>query len=50
MPPTRDWDLGSALYTPDVDYIEHAMGTMKGRDEVRAWITKTMSTFPGSYA
>ena len=25
------------------------MGTMKGRDEVRAWITKTMSTFPGSY-
>lgn len=36
-------------YTPDVDYIEHAMGTMKGRDEVRAWITKTMTSFPGSH-
>ena len=32
---TRDWDAWVAHYTPDVDYIEHAMGTMKGRDEVR---------------
>ena len=46
---TRDWNTWVRHYTPDVDYIEHAMGTMKGRDEVRAWITKTMSTFPGSY-
>ena len=46
---TRDWDAWVGHYTPDVDYIEHAMGTMKGRDEVRAWITRTMGTFPGSY-
>ena len=38
-----------AHYTPDVDYIEHAMGTMKGRDQVRAWIYRTMTTFPGSH-
>ena len=44
---SRDWDAWVQHYTPDVDYIEHAMGTMKGRDEVRGWITKTMSTFPG---
>lgn len=46
---TRDWDAWVRHYTPDVDYIEHAVGTMKGRDEVRAWITRTMTTFPGSH-
>ncbi len=46
---TRDWDAWVAHYTPDVDYIEHAMGTMKGRDEVREWIYRTMTTFPGSH-
>jgi hypothetical protein len=46
---TRDWDAWVAQYTPDVDYIEHAMGTMKGRDQVRDWIKATMTTFPGSH-
>lgn len=46
---TRDWDAWVAHYTPDVDYIEHAMGTMKGRDEVREWIYRTMTSFPGSH-
>lgn len=46
---TKDWDAWVEHYTPDVDYIEHAAGTMKGRDEVRAWINKTMTAFPGSH-
>lgn len=46
---TRDWDAWVAQYTPDVEYVEHAAGTMRGRDEVRAWIRATMSTFPGSH-
>lgn len=46
---TRDWDAWVEQYTPDVEYIEHAAGTMKGRDQVRAWIRKTMTTFPGSH-
>ncbi|QLL07774.1 nuclear transport factor 2 family protein [Mycobacterium vicinigordonae] len=46
---THDWDAWVQHYTPDVLYIEHAMGTMHGRDEVRTWIERTMSTFPGSY-
>lgn len=46
---TRDWDAWVAHYTPDVDYVEHAHGTMKGRDEVRDWIYRTMTTFPGSH-
>lgn len=46
---TRDWDAWVNHYTPDVDYVEHAMGTMKGREQVRAWIYRTMTTFPGSH-
>lgn len=46
---TKDWDVWVEHYTPDVDYIEHAAGTMKGREQVRAWIWKTMTAFPGSY-
>ena len=46
---TRDWDPWVDQYSPDVTYVEHAMGTMHGRDEVRPWIWATMETFPGSY-
>ncbi|WP_099023390.1 nuclear transport factor 2 family protein [Mycolicibacterium palauense] len=46
---TKDWDRWVEHYTPDVTYIEHAAGTMHGRDEVRTWIRRTMSTFPGSH-
>lgn len=46
---TRDWDSWVAQYTPDVVYVEHAAGTMNGREELRAWIQQTMSTFPGSH-
>jgi SnoaL-like domain len=46
---THDWDAWVEHYTPDVVYIEHAAGTMRGRDEVRNWIRRTMSTFPGSH-
>ena len=46
---TKNWDQWVQHYTPDVDYIEHAAGTMKGRDEVLTWIRKTMTTFPGSH-
>lgn len=46
---TRNWDPWADHYTEDVVYVEHAAGTMRGRDEVREWIGKTMGTFPGSY-
>jgi len=46
---SRDWDAWVSHYTPDVDYIEHAMGTMKGREQVREWIYATMTAFPGSH-
>ncbi|HEX7323637.1 MAG TPA: nuclear transport factor 2 family protein [Mycobacterium sp.] len=46
---TKDWDAWVAHYTPDVEYVEHGSGTMHGREEVRSWIRKTMTTFPGSH-
>ena len=46
---THDWDAWTRHYTDDVLYIEHAAGTMHGRDEVRTWIRRTMGSFPGSH-
>jgi ketosteroid isomerase-like protein len=46
---SQDWDAWVEHYTPDVLYIEHAAGTMHGRDQVREWIKRTMSTYPGSH-
>lgn len=45
---TRDWDPWVDQYTPDVEYVEHAAGTMHGREQVRPWIWKTMESFPGN--
>ncbi|AFR50481.1 nuclear transport factor 2 family protein [Gordonia sp. KTR9] len=46
---SRDWDRYAELFTDDADYIEHALGTMRGREEIRAWIWRTMTSFPGSH-
>ena len=46
---TRDWDPWVDQYTSEVTYVEHAAGTMRGREQVRPWIWNTMETFPGSY-
>ena len=46
---TRNWDPWVDQYTDDITYVEHAAGTMHGREPVRVWIWKTMETFPGSY-
>ena len=46
---TQDWDRWVAHYTDDVTYVEHAAGTMHGREQVREWIYRTMTVFPGSY-
>ena len=44
---TRDWSGFADLFTEDAVYVEHAFGTFRGRAEIRAWSTKTMTTFPG---
>lgn len=43
-----DWSHFADLFTEDATYVEHAYGTFRGREEIRAWIVRTMTTFPGS--
>ena len=45
---TGDWNEWAELFTPDATYVEHLYGDMHGREEIREWITKTMTTPPGS--
>ena len=44
---TGDWTGYADLFTPDATYIEHAMGTFRGREEIRAWSVRTMTSYPG---
>lgn len=43
-----DWGRFAELFTEDATYKEHAYGDFSGREEIRRWITRTMTTFPGS--
>ena len=43
-----DWARFADLFVEDADYCEHAYGNFSGRDEIRPWIIKTMTTFPGN--
>jgi hypothetical protein len=41
------WEEFADSFTEDAEYVEHAFGTFHGRDEIRAWSVRTMTTFPG---
>lgn len=45
---TMDWSPWADLFTPDARYFEHNYGCFDGREEIRAWIVETMSTWPGN--
>ena len=42
-----DWSGYADLFTPDAVYVEHAMGTFHGREEIRSWVIRTMTAYPG---
>jgi len=42
-----DWNAFADMFTEDVVYVEHAFGTLNGREAVRKWVTRTMTEFPG---
>ncbi len=44
-----DWDRYADMFTEDADFVEHALGTLRGREEIRAWAWRTMTAFPGSH-
>ncbi|GAB2972548.1 nuclear transport factor 2 family protein [Nocardioides montaniterrae] len=45
---TGDWSGYADLFTEDATYVEHAMGTFRGREEIRAWAVRTMTAYPGN--
>lgn len=45
----EDWEAWARCFTPDVEYHEHQLGFMQGRDTVLAWITPLMEQFPEIY-
>jgi len=46
---TGDWNLWADLFTHDAVLNEHVYGIYCGREAIRGFIRKTMSTFPGSH-
>jgi hypothetical protein len=44
----NDWSAFADMFTEDATYREHAYGDFSGREEIRAWIVKTMTSFPGN--
>src|ERR1700676_234638 len=43
-----DWSVFADLFTEDADYNEHAYGRFRGRDAIRRWVIRTMTSFPGN--
>ncbi len=43
-----DWSAFADMFTEDATYAEHAYGDFNGREEIRAWVTRTMTAFPGN--
>jgi hypothetical protein len=43
-----DWSRFADLFTEDATYEEHAFGTFTGREAIRSWVLRTMTSFPGN--
>ena len=46
----EDWDAWADCFTDDVVYVEHVLGTMHGREAVRAWIKPIMAQYGEIYS
>src|SRR5262249_31324396 len=45
----EDWDAWADCFADDVHYVEHVLGTMRGREAVRAWIKPIMAQYGELY-
>jgi hypothetical protein len=44
---TKDWNPWADQFTQDATYVEHLYGNFEGREAIRRWICRTMTSFPG---
>jgi len=45
---SADWASFADLFTEDATYEEHAFGSFTGREAIRSWVVRTMTSFPGN--
>lgn len=45
----EDWNAWADLFTEDAEYVEHVLGSMHGRREIKPWIIKIMDDFSELY-
>jgi SnoaL-like protein len=45
----EDWDAWVECFTDDVQYVEHVLGSLRGREAVRAWIKPIMAQYGELY-
>jgi len=45
----EDWNAWANLFTEDALYVEHVLGTMRGREAIRAWIEPIMARYGEVY-
>ena len=45
----EEWDAWADLFTEDALYVEHVLGTHRGREAIRAWIKPIMVQFGELY-
>jgi hypothetical protein len=46
---TEDWEAWADLFTEDAVYIEHVLGTITGRRQIKPWIVQIMAAYPELY-
>ncbi len=45
----EEWDAWADLFTEDAHYVEHVLGSMRGREAIRAWIKPIMAQYGEVY-
>ena len=45
----EDWDAWADLFTEDADYVEHVLGSLKGREAIRNWIKSNVAEYGEIY-
>jgi uncharacterized protein (TIGR02246 family) len=43
----QDWGAFADVFTEDAVYVEHEMGTFRGRENIREWLVPTMAPLVG---